>query len=241
MTDVLQEWWQHVTAYHYAEITIRLFLAALLGGLVGLEREHSNRPAGFRTHILVCVGSALIMLISMFGFQEFIEHQPGTVVSDPARLAAQVVSGIGFLGAGTILVHGMAVRGLTTAASLWVVAGIGLSLGSGFYYGALLATGIVLASLVFLNRFENVILRRRNGVNYLQVLTVDDPGQLGNITTILGNLEVQIKKVAIDEGPQRHEKSLNLSFTISVPAHVSTTKVIERLQAERGVLAVTVE
>ncbi|WP_369345662.1 MgtC/SapB family protein [Caldalkalibacillus mannanilyticus] len=99
--DYLISIWQMFTSSNYDEITIRLILATILGGIVGIEREQNNHPAGFRTHILVCVGSALIMLISMYGFEEFFNEHQNFVVSDPARLAAQVVSGIGFLGAGT--------------------------------------------------------------------------------------------------------------------------------------------
>ncbi|NLN06375.1 MAG: MgtC/SapB family protein, partial [Firmicutes bacterium] len=104
------------------ELILRLFVSVLLGGLVGLERERHNRPAGLRTHILVCLGSALIMIVSFAGFSGTFGFS-----GDPARIAAQVVSGIGFLGAGTILRQGGFVRGLTTAASLWVVAAVGLS------------------------------------------------------------------------------------------------------------------
>lgn len=106
------------------EIIIRLVLSSVLGGLIGIEREVNNRPAGLRTHVLVTVGSALIMLISIDGFSNLPNR-----LGDPARLAAQVVSGIGFLGAGTIMRTGNNINGLTTAASLWVSAGLGLAVG----------------------------------------------------------------------------------------------------------------
>ena len=117
------------------EMILRLVLAMIFGGLIGLEREIGNRPAGFRTHTLVCMGSVLVMMTS-----EFMLDIYSSVSIDPARLGAQVISGIGFLGAGTILKDGSRVRGLTTAASLWVVACIGLAIGVGFYWGALIAT-----------------------------------------------------------------------------------------------------
>ncbi|MDQ7761999.1 MgtC/SapB family protein, partial [Xanthomonas sontii] len=112
----------------------RLALAALFGSVIGLERERLLWAAGLRTHMLVCVGSCLIMLVSAFGFADVLgtDH----VVLDPSRIAAQVVSGIGFLGAGTILLRGEVVKGLTTAASLWGVAAIGLAIGSGLYVPA---------------------------------------------------------------------------------------------------------
>ncbi len=138
-----------------SEVIVRLVLALVLSGLVGLEREVSGRAAGFRTHILVCIGSTLIMLTSLHLFFYF--HGMGVNV-DPGRFAAQVVSGIGFLGAGTIIHIRDSVRGLTTAASLWVAAGIGLAVGSGFYVGALGATVLVLVVLFLLSHLERGVV-----------------------------------------------------------------------------------
>ena len=136
------------------EVIGRLLLAALLSGFVGLEREASGRAAGFRTHILVCVGSTLIMLTALHLLDQF----RGVAPIDPGRVAAQVVSGIGFLGAGTIIQTRDSIRGLTTAASLWTVAGIGLAVGSGFYSGALATTAIVLSVLFILSRVERKVV-----------------------------------------------------------------------------------
>ncbi|MCT4543761.1 MAG: MgtC/SapB family protein [Vallitalea sp.] len=149
---------------NYYEISMRLVIACLLGGVIGFERENSNRPAGLRTHILVTVGSTLIMLISINGFD-------GN--SDPARLAAQVVSGIGFLGAGTILVQGKSIYGLTTAASLWVCAGIGLAIGTGSYFEAVITVVIVMISLSPLSYFQRNVSSHKKNFN-IQVLTASD-------------------------------------------------------------------
>ena len=134
------------------EVILLLLLAVLLSGLVGLEREAKGRAAGFRTHILVCIGSALIMTTSLSLYFQLGGKESGV---DASRIPAQVVSGIGFLGAGTIIQIRDSVRGLTTAASVWVAAGIGLAVGAGFYVGAVAATGLVLVVLLVLNRFEN--------------------------------------------------------------------------------------
>lgn len=131
----------------------RIILAAILCGSIGLEREIKKHPAGFRTHLLVGVGSCLMMLLSIYGFQEYISKDPN-IRFDPARIPSYVISGIGFLGAGTILVKGATVRGLTTAASIWIVAGLGLVIGIGMYDLAVFTTLIVLLSLIFLNKFE---------------------------------------------------------------------------------------
>src|SRR5215475_3689703 len=124
------------------ELIARLVMAAALGSVIGFERERLSWAAGLRTHMLVCVGSALIMIVSAFGFFDVLQNEH--VVLDPSRVAAQVVSGIGFLGAGSILLRGEIVRGLTTAASLWSVAAIGLAVGSGLYVEAVAATVIIL-------------------------------------------------------------------------------------------------
>ncbi len=127
----------------YMELTIRLMLALLLGGAIGIEREYRAKEAGFRTHFLVALGSALFCLVSQFGF--------GVDLKDSSRVAAQVVSGIGFLGAGTIIFQKNVVRGLTTAAGLWVTAAIGLACGTGMYLAAVLTTAMVLLGPEVLN------------------------------------------------------------------------------------------
>ena len=127
----------------YMELTIRLMLALLLGGAIGIEREYRAKEAGFRTHFLVALGSALFCLVSQFGF--------GVDLKDSSRVAAQVVSGIGFLGAGTIIFQKNVVRGLTRAAGLWVSAAIGLACGTGMYLAAVLTTAMVLLGLEVLN------------------------------------------------------------------------------------------
>ncbi|MFC1623793.1 MgtC/SapB family protein [Candidatus Omnitrophota bacterium] len=133
------------------QIVLRLLTGAVLGGLIGFERErHNRRIAGFRTHILVCVGSTLIMLTSIYVFLLYGKDTP----VDPARIAAGVITGIGFLGAGTIIRSEKSITGLTTAASLWTVSGIGLAVGCGFYIAGFVTTVIVLASLYLLRKIH---------------------------------------------------------------------------------------
>jgi putative Mg2+ transporter-C (MgtC) family protein len=131
------------------EEVLRIVLAAVLGGAVGIERELREHEAGLRTHMLVAVGSALFTLVSAYGFSEFFAVQEGNrfVPIDPTRIAAQIVTGIGFLGAGAIIRQGPRVRGLTTAATLWAVAAIGLACGAGYYSGAIATTVVVLVAL----------------------------------------------------------------------------------------------
>jgi len=136
---------------------IRLMLAAFLGGAVGIEREINSKAAGFRTHILVCIGSCLIMLTSMHMFDIY----RGVTSVDPGRIAAQVVSGIGFLGAGTIIRSRASVLGLTTAASLWSVAGIGLAVGSGLFIVSIFTTVLIVGSLLVLSRVQDRISHKK--------------------------------------------------------------------------------
>jgi putative Mg2+ transporter-C (MgtC) family protein len=125
----------------------RLTLAAVLGGAIGFERELRDREAGLRTHLLVCLGSALFTIVSAYGFREFLTSGDQVIRADPTRIAAQIVTGIGFLGAGAIIRQGLSVRGLTTAATLWVAAAIGIAAGAGYYSGAVLGTVVTIFAL----------------------------------------------------------------------------------------------
>jgi len=126
---------------------VRLLVAAALGGVIGLERELDEKAAGLRTHMLVSVGSALFTMVGAYGFHDFLTSGDAVVRADPGRIAAQIVTGIGFLGAGVIFRQGFTVRGLTTAASLWLVAAIGMAAGAGFWEGAVIATACAFVSL----------------------------------------------------------------------------------------------
>lgn len=137
-------------------ILLRLIMAAVLSGIVGFEREFHGRAAGFRTHILLCIGSTLVMLTSIHIFDVYNAMVP----CDPGRIAAGVVTGIGFLGAGTIMHSKSSVRGLTTATSLWVVAGIGLAVGSGMYFASIATTVITMITLFFFSRIEHAMIRK---------------------------------------------------------------------------------
>lgn len=209
------------------EIIFKLTLACILGGVIGLERESLNRPAGFRTYTLVCVGSALAMIVSMDMYYHFYK----SVNADPGRIAAQVVSGIGFLGAGTIMKEGATVRGLTTAAGLWVVACIGLAVGAGLYIPGIVTTLLILFVLIYFVRFE----RRFTGMRLYKgmVLVVkDEPGMVGVIGNILGDLGVLIKNINLThlEG----EDQLEIELLLQVPPEISINQVIEELSAVKG-------
>jgi putative Mg2+ transporter-C (MgtC) family protein len=219
-------------------ISIRLFLALFLGGLIGVEREMNSHAAGLRTHILVCVGSALIMLLSIYGFSEFV-NEPNVRI-DPSRLAAQVISGIGFLGAGTILFNGRSITGLTTAASLWVVAGIGLAIGAGFYYAAVLSCVMVLVSLWILNKVELKYFGGKK-IHTLKIHANDQPGSLGLISSLLGAKQINIRKVALEEVVGNDVKTIQMTFMMTIPKSIIVLTILEDVSKLPGVIGVTVE
>lgn len=213
----------------YGEIILRLVLSTALGGVIGFEREVGNRPAGLRTHILVSVGATLIMLVSKYSFE-------GS--TDPARLAAQVVSGIGFLGAGTILRTGDTVQGLTTSASLWVCAGIGLAIGSGFYLGAVVSVILVLLSLIILVHVEKVIFIKKR--KSFKIVAHERAGLIGDIGTFFGEYNLIIKK--IDINPLDDEKaSVEINFVVDVKSTEKLGTIVDLMYNIDGIRKISLD
>jgi putative Mg2+ transporter-C (MgtC) family protein len=202
------------------EIAIRLLIATVLSGIIGYEREIHGRAAGLRTTILVGVGSCLIMITSMYLHSIY----QGSAMVDPSRIAAQVVSGIGFLGAGTIIRFHASVRGLTTAAGLWAVAGIGLAVGSGFYSAAFLATGFIFVVLVALSKFERRINRVTDKT--LNIEAVGGIELLSEISNVIHGLNAQIKKIDVNhlERCDSFNVSMHLQlFTLQMANQITTS------------------
>jgi putative Mg2+ transporter-C (MgtC) family protein len=179
-----------------SHMLLRLLLSLALGGFIGYERERNNHAAGLRTHILVCLGSCLVMMLSMYGFSAFVDEP--NVRIDPARLAAQVITGIGFLGAGTIVMTGRGISGLTTAASVWVVMAIGLSVGAGFYFPAVVGSLMVLFTLWGLNVVEKRYLNNRKEIVFWLALD-DRTASLDRIQELLTLSEAKLRKVNFPE------------------------------------------
>ncbi|MDO5712900.1 MAG: MgtC/SapB family protein [Tissierellia bacterium] len=189
-------------------VILRLVFAAFLGGLIGLERESNNQAAGLRTHILVSTGSALIMLTSIFLAEQYNNH-------DHARIAAQVVSGIGFLGAGTIMIRGFDIKGLTTAASLWVDAGIGLAVGAGFYLPAITTVIIVILALFLLQKVEFKIIEKVN--RELIVYTYNEKKTFENLGQLLAHYGAKVHEIHI-ESEERDDRQIRvLKYEIFFP------------------------
>lgn len=212
------------------EVIGRLLLASILGGVIGLDREATNRPAGFRTHILVSIGSALIMMVSI---------NNSLYGGDASRIAAQVVSGIGFLGAGTILRTGTNVEGLTTAASLWVCAGIGLATGNGNYSGAVITTLLVLFFLRYSKILERTILRNR--FKNLVVIAWTRAGLIGDIGTLLGRYNIIIKDISIKSIEEDDQQKERIHLNIRMPHKKNLDKIIDELSLIEGILEIIID
>lgn len=178
------------------DILIRLATALVLGGIIGLEREQSNHAAGLRTNILVCLGACLLMLLSIYGFSDFV-NEPNVRV-DPARLAAAVITGVGFLGAGTILFTGKSITGLTTAASLWVVAAIGLAVGAGFYFASACVTVMVLLTLWLFNKLERRYIKAKRE-HIVKVRSSDITLVMNKLSNLLSSRDITIRKMYMED------------------------------------------
>lgn len=224
MTNILS----HINFEFYLITMIRLLLACILGGLIGFERESMNRPAGFRTHILVCLGSALVMLTSQYIFEQY----KGVTNIDPARLGAQVISGIGFLGAGTIIRDGASVKGLTTAASLWAVSCVGIAVGIGFYEGAIVAALVIYITLIMLKRIERNFAKKRQ-LSIIYIKSNNLPGQLGTIGAVLGKYAITIKNIEFLTNEEDNDALIK--FLLKIPGSVKKKKIISEIQVIEGV------
>lgn len=230
------------------EVIIRLFLAIGVGGLIGYEREYQNRPAGFRTHILVCVGAAVISMIQLYDVDQTVNmilahpELASALKADIGRIGAQVVSGIGFLGAGTIIHQKGSVKGLTTAASLWVVACIGLAVGLGYYTLSILATITVAVVLVSLKKFESKFLYKLNLIK-IEILYLDKQLMVQKIQDYFQSKNIKVKNIEFileDEMEDYESKYRRSLYSILVPRYISTGEIIEALASNSEVIKVTI-
>lgn len=213
------------------EVFARIGTAMLCGALVGWEREKREKAAGLRTHVFVCMGSALVMIVSTFGFFDAIEK--GVVVLDPSRIAAQVVSGVGFLGAGVIWFNRNKVRGLDTAAGIWTTSGVGLAAGSGMIIPALAVTTAVVAMNVGVKRLEEKFFpRRRDG---RLVISMNSPEQLDDVRQVIGASGLKINSVQV------HEEQLmeRISLEVTGPKNFDWLLIVGNLKRLSGVTAVS--
>jgi putative Mg2+ transporter-C (MgtC) family protein len=213
------------------EILLRLLLAALLGGLIGAERERISRGAGLRTHAVVCTSSALIMVVSTYGFMQVLST--GKVVLDPSRVAAQVVSGVGFLGAGIIIFRKNAVRGLTTAASIWAVAAIGLAAGSGLYVPAIGGTAILSLLLTAMKKMEKKFFPQKQ-VNRLNIELTSNA--IRTVSDKLNREGLRVLNMSVKQTNKENKSTLKVDAMAEEKIWVA---LFQELQAMPGVEAVS--
>ena len=220
------------------EVVLRLVVAAVLAGAIGVERELREREAGLRTHLLVGVGSALFTLVSAYAFTDFRYGLETGITLDPTRIAAQIVTGIGFLGAGAIIRQGITIRGLTTAAGLWVVAAIGMAAGAGYYVAALVTTALVLVGLGPLRWVERGLIGRvrRDGGGLVEVSL--RPGEpLAPLLRTLEDERARVTRVELEDDDERRRGRL----VVDAPDEARRRAIVERLAALEGVTRVSAD
>lgn len=208
-------------------ITARLLLAVILSGIIGLERGANRHPAGFRTHILVCVGAALAMMTNQYIVEAF-----GS--TDPARLGAQVITGVGFLGVGTILITGKnKIKGLTTAAGLWASACLGLALGIGFYSGAVIAAIIIFISLSLLPKVENYFYRKSRVLElYIEIDSIDNYKKL---TQYIHSFDPAYYETHLSQTSPVVKGGIAFNISLILPKNMNRHDTVSRLESMNGV------
>jgi len=211
---------------------LRLCLAAVLGGIVGWERGSGDKPAGLRTHILVCSGSALFMLVSLYGF----DKNGGGTAWDASRIAAQIVSGIGFLGAGTILHEGLTVKGLTTAASLWMIAAVGMAVGSGMITLGIFATILTMIILVSFRAWESRILGTHGQERRcLRVVAKNTPNTIVDLFSYFERHHVKVRTLSVKSNDQN--ESVEIEFYLKVSRQYNVDEIITGLKDIKEVVS----
>lgn len=203
-------------------ISFRIILSVILSGLIGIERGDHNRPAGFRTHVLVCLGSTIVMITSQY-INDFMNSN-----ADPARLGAQVISGIGFLGAGTIIINGAHVKGLTTAAGLWSIACIGIAIGIGFYEGAIIGSIAIYVSLVVFSKISKKIYRHSSRMEiYVELV---DSSMMSEVANTLAIQNCEIGNIEFIETPYVNKETSAIIFSIRVPKEQSHANILDAVK-----------
>ena len=210
---------------NWDESLLRLALAATLGGLIGVERELREREAGLRTHLLVALGSALFTIVGAYGFHAFLASGQSVVRADPTRIAAQIVTGIGFLGAGAIIRQGFSVRGLTTAATLWVVAAVGLAAGAGYYSAAVFTTALVLIALYPLRIIAYRILRRFRPEDGRLLVELPAGSPPGEVIDEIERIGARIDSIDVSQEGDRRRLELDLAL----PRDLAAPRLVARI------------
>jgi putative Mg2+ transporter-C (MgtC) family protein len=212
----------------------RIILSFLIGAVIGIERESHNQAAGLRTHILISIGSTIVMLLSIYIPQTFTTFQNG----DPGRIAAQVVSGIGFLGAGAILKFGGNIKGLTTAASIWAMAALGLAIGAGMYAISAIATGVIFFALTIMFVFEKFVFKEKS-YKKIEIVVKKKGADAQSFKKILVDLGIHISSSGFERNI--NEATYKIKFLTLFDNHLDPQLLADRIEELDGVISVSVE
>ncbi len=228
---------------HYFKIISRILAAVIIGGIIGFEREQKNRPAGFRTHVLVCVSACSLMILSDILFLKY--YNTYGIALDPQRIGAQVISGIGFLGAGTIIHFGNSVRGLTTAASIWAVAALGLIVGSGYFFLAIFTLIMIELTLICFDKYSSSrIFKLKKSELFLTIAHA--PEVIGNITMFCALNDVEILELdfkSFDEHDEQKEDMSISKIKLVVNTHksnINMAELVSKLKEQHGIISIQI-
>lgn len=227
------------------EVVLRLVLAIIVGGLIGYEREYKNRPAGFRTHILVCIGATVISMIQLYAVQEtsnmILQHPSlaSALKADIGRLGAQVITGVGFLGAGTIIHEKGSVKGLTTAASIWVVACIGLAVGLGYYFLSIFSTIGVFIVLVSLKQFETYFFERGRICKFEVIFTTNKADLVKKMEEYFSSKNIKVQNIDFEIEEDEEPVYKNSIYTVLLPRHIKPSEIIRDLCYNDEIVKIT--
>ena len=238
----MHAYWDYLREMNLASVLLRLLLAMLFGGLIGLERERKRRPAGFRTYMLVCLGAALTMLLSQYEYYMITNDWAALageigIRTDVSRFGAQVINGIGFLGAGTIIVTGrQEVKGLTTAAGLWTSAIVGLALGGGFYEGGILTTVLILLAELLFARLEYRMLENAPEINLYMEYT--DKRCLEKVLKLYRDLNLKILNMEITRSTGSEKHNACAIFSLRLNKKCKVEQLLAKVSGTEGVVSV---
>lgn len=221
---------------------LRIILAMLVGGIIGFEREKKGRPAGFRTYMMVALGATLTVILSQY--LDFMLNHRWAAISDSigiktdlSRFGAQVINGVGFLGAGTIIVTGrQEVKGLTTAAGLWASACMGIAIGAGFYECMVIGTLLIVISMKMLPLIETVVMRHARNMNIY--VGMDSMENLGNVVGYLKNADIKLYDVEIDKEQNENLSHVNALLSIRLPRRLQHTEVLAKIATLNGIIII---
>ena len=215
------------------EIVLRIFVAMAIGGLIGTQREYKGNSAGLRTHMLVALGACIAMVTNEFLFREYV----GQSTMDIARMGSYVISGIGFLGAGSIIKDGSRIRGLTTAAGLWVVACLGIAVGAGFYLAAGVGAAVVYVTISTLKVFERRFINKKQ-TTQIVFQAKNSPGKLAEILSEIGKTSGNISAINFENS---EDKWMDVSITVTKITESDVARLAETLEEMKGVKLISIE